>query len=326
MVSPPLPLVLGCCFTAVLLTVLLAGGLGRPRRPEWAARIDRYRVDAETAAPGEGEPPVRNPLLRAALALSRRSLGSGDLERRLARDLDRAGVLLRPHEWTLLRAAIGAVVAATLAFALGDPVAGVPVGAVVTWLATRAYLRGRADRRMTAFADQLPDALQLVAGSLRSGFSVAQSVERLAALELRPIGPEMARAVAQTRLGVSTEDALRSVADRMDCRDLEWVVMAMRIQREVGGNLAEVVETTVETMRDRSRLRRQIRALSAEGRFSAYILVALPIGTSAVLMVVRPAYMRPLFTTTPGRAMVLVAALLVGAGWLWMRQTIKVEP
>ncbi|SEG05443.1 tight adherence protein B [Thermomonospora echinospora] len=319
----PLAAVLGVCFVAIMVLVLLAGG-GRRSGPEWAARIERYRLRARPS-PEQAASRARNPLLRWALDLSERSVGSGELEQRLARDLDRAGILLRPHEWTLLRAAVALGSAVVLSLVLGNPLLGLLVGSLLAWAATRIYLRGRGDRRLTAFADQLPDALQLVAGSLRSGFSVAQSIERLAGLQLQPLGSEMARAVAQTRLGVSTEDALRSVADRMNCRDLHWVVLAIQVQREVGGNLAEVIETTVETMRERTRLRRQIRALSAEGRFSAYILIALPIATSALLMVLRPSYMRPLYTTTPGLAMSLVATLLIVAGWLWMRQTVKVE-
>lgn len=323
----PLPAVLGVCFAAILLLILVVGGLGRKEPPEWAVRIERYRLRARPspAEPDAEESRARNPLMRGALTLSMKITGSGRLAQRLAQDLDRAGILLRPHEWTLLRIVIGAGVAAVLTLLMGNLPLAVLLASAITWAVTRIYLRGRAERRLTAFADQLPDALQLVAGSLRSGFSVAQSVERLAGLELQPMGQEMARAVAQTRLGVSTEDALRSVADRMNCRDLHWVVLAIQIQREVGGNLSEVIETTAETMRERTRLRRQIRTLSAEGRLSAYILIALPFFTAGMLTAIRPSYMRPLYTTPLGAVLIAVAVLLTGIGWLWLRKTIKVE-
>jgi tight adherence protein B len=135
----------------------------------------------------------------------------------------------------------------------------------------------------------------------------------------------MARALAQTRLGISIEEALDTVADRMECQDLHWVVLAIRIQREVGGNLADVIDTTVETMRERTRLRGHIRALSAEGRLSAYVLIALPIVTSAVLFVIRPQYMRPLYTQPLGILMLIGGTTAVTIGAFWINRLIKVE-
>jgi tight adherence protein B len=319
-----LPMVLALSFAAVFALALMLGSLrGRPDGPDWAARIERYRVggfsrtaDRETAA---------NPLLRGALELSRRFTGSGDLAQRMAGDLERAGIALRPHEWTLIRLAIGVVVVGLLSLLPGSPLLSILLGAALTWLATRTYVRAKAARRLRAFADQLPDALHLVAGSLRSGFSIAQSLERLAQQQVQPLGAEMARAVAQTRLGVSHEEALESVAERMRCRDLHWVVLAIQIQREVGGNLAQVIETTVETMRERTRLRRHVRALSAEGRFSAYIIIAMPFVAIAALTLMRPEYLRPLFGTPAGMAMLVLAGVMITVGWLWIRQVIKVE-
>jgi tight adherence protein B len=120
------------------------------------------------------------------------------------------------------------------------------------------------------------------------------------------------------RLGADLIDALDRVADRMRCEDLRWVVMAIRISREVGGNLAEVLDNTVETMRERARLRGQVRVLTAEGRLSARILIGLPIFVGAVFVLIRPAYVRPLFHTTTGLIMfgIGVVELILGAVWL----------
>jgi Flp pilus assembly protein TadB len=183
----------------------------------------------------------------------------------------------------------------------------------------------RIARRRAAFGEQLPDLLQLVAGSLQSGFSLAQALDAAVREGVRPASSEFARALSQTRIGVELTAALERVADRMDSTDLRWTVMAIRIQRQVGGHLAEVLNTTVDTMRARSQLRRHVKALSAEGRLSAYILVALPVLIGGWLFISSPAYMRPLYTTPIGMAMLGAAVVLVGAGALWMRKVIKVE-
>lgn len=311
---------LGVCFVAVMLLVLvLAGLVRRSAGPEWARRIDRYSVrGARPDADGGRRAP------RGLRALGERLVRPAGGEERVARDLDRAGLPLRPHEWVLLRVAIAATLAAVALPSAGTP-AGAAVAAAGGWLATRAFLSARIRRRLTAFGDQLPDALQLVAGSLRAGFTVAQAIDRLARQDLRPLSGEMARAVAATRIGASVEDALDTAAARMDCPDLSWVVMAIRIQREVGGNLADVIETTVETMRERTRLRRHVRALSAEGRLTAYILIALPIVLGAFMLLVRPAYMRPLFTQPLGVLMLVSGAASLVIGWIWMSRIVKVE-
>ena len=136
---------------------------------------------------------------------------------------------------------------------------------------------------------------------------------------------EFSRALAETRIGVDLEDGLTHVADRMHCEDLRWVVMATRIQREVGGNLAEVLTNTVDTMRERAQTRRHVRALSAEGRLSGYIIVSLPIALGAWLTLSKPEYMSPLFTTPIGVMMVAACVGLIIVGAFWIRVLIKVE-
>jgi tight adherence protein B len=140
-----------------------------------------------------------------------------------------------------------------------------------------------------------------------------------------PIASELNRALTESRLGVVLEDALDKVAERMDSLDFARVVMAIRIQREVGGNLAEVLQTTVATMRERAAMRRQVRALSAEGRLSAYILISLPILMFCWLFLTRRAYVSLLWTTTLGLIMSVGAIIAVVIGWFWMRKVAQVE-
>jgi tight adherence protein B len=188
-----------------------------------------------------------------------------------------------------------------------------------TWLS----IKGR--RRLRAFDEHLPSALQLVASSLRSGFSLPQALDGVVHEGVEPIAGELNRALGEARLGMALEDALDAIGDRMASTDFSWVVMAIRIQREVGGNLAEILLNTAGVMRERARLRRQVKALSAEGRLSAYILIALPVLMALYMFTLRRSYIHPLYTTGLGIGMLLFAVFLVVMGVFWMRKLVTVR-
>ena len=152
-----------------------------------------------------------------------------------------------------------------------------------------------------------------------------QAVDTVVREGQQPMSGELNRALIETRLGVPMEDALEGVAARMHSEDFAWVVMAIRIQREVGGNLAEVLTTVAATLRERERLRRQVQVLSAEGRLSAWILGLLPIVFAVYLVLVRPEYICLLVTEPLGWVMIIVGVILLIAGVLWLRKAIKVE-
>jgi tight adherence protein B len=185
-------------------------------------------------------------------------------------------------------------------------------------------LRFQAGRRMRAFEAQLPDALQLLAGTLRAGFSITQAVTSVADDLEEPIGKELRRSVAEMQLGRSLEDSLDGVAERLDSTDFRWAVLAIRIQREVGGNLAELLATVAETMIQRQRLLRDVRAMTAEGRMSAMVLGALPLGMIGFLAVSNPGYLRPL-TYGVGLIIALASAVMMLGGFIWMNKIIKIE-
>jgi tight adherence protein B len=140
-----------------------------------------------------------------------------------------------------------------------------------------------------------------------------------------PMSTELNRALVEARLGVPIEDALDGVADRMASKDFAWVIMAIRIQRQVGGNLAELLTTVAATLRERERLRRQVHALSAEGRLSAWILGALPIGFALYLIVARGSYLQPLWSDPLGWSLLLLGAVLMVGGAMWLRKVVRVE-
>ncbi len=198
---------------------------------------------------------------------------------------------------------------------------GLTAGVFAPW----AYLSYKAGQRRKAFMSALPDTLQLMAGSLSAGYSMPQAVDTVVREGRPPISTEFNRALVETRLGVELEDALDGIAERMGSVDFVWVVMAIRIQREVGGNLAEVLTTVAATLRERERLRRQVQVLSAEGRLSAWILGLLPVAFALYLVVVRPSYLEPLVGNVIGWIIIGTGVLLLLVGGLWLRKVVKVE-
>ncbi|NJC73587.1 VWA domain-containing protein [Planosporangium thailandense] len=265
-----------------------------------------------------------NPVLRAALEVSEQAIARRGNLARIEADLDRAGLDLRPAEWILLRAGVAAIGGVLLALLL-PWLLGLLLGVVVGWLATGVYRRLRASRRASRFNEELPDALQLVVSALRSGFSFPQAIGALVSEGDEAVAGEFGRALAETRLGGDLEDALLRTAERTASADLAWLVMAIRVQREVGGTLSEVLETAVETMRERGRLRRHVRALSAEGRLSAWVLIAMPVLLAAFMFTTRREYLRPLYTTPIGLTMLFVAVVMMALGTFWITRVVKVE-
>jgi Flp pilus assembly protein TadB/Mg-chelatase subunit ChlD len=319
-------LVLALTFCGLLSVLLLA--FWRPNRTRTVsdriAAMQRYRLLGASETE-EKEVSRDSVLTRTALAAVDRVVRARGMRDRVNASLERAGVRMRPQEWVLLLISIGVVLTTALVFLTGSLLLAVPIGAVLTWLGGRLYLTVKSGRRAAAFAEQLPDVLQIVASSLRSGFTLSQALDSVVREGTEPASSEFARALTEARLGADLEDALDAVAERMRCRDLSWVVEAVRISREVGCNLAEVLLTTVSTMRERAQMRRQVRTLSAEGRLSAWILVCLPIMIGGWLLLVRRDYLRPLYSTPIGIGMLVGACLLVGVGALWMSRLVKVE-
>lgn len=316
-------LLAGLTFVVVLmlLLVLFSPGGGDARGRRVLDQIARYG-EHRSAQP---EKAADNPFARTAVTLTERVLRSRGWEEKLTERLDLASIRLKPGEWTLLRVCACVVVAALLILMGVGVVVGVALGVVLGWAGAWAVVSFRISRRRAAFAEQLPDVLQLVGGSLQSGFSLAQSLDAVVREDTQPAAGEFSRALAETRIGAVLEDALDRVAVRMASDDLHWVVMAIRIQREVGGNLAEILLTTVTTMRERAQSRRQVRALSAEGRLSAYILLALPVAIGGFFYITNPEYMEPLHTTAIGIAMLVGSAISMAVGSFWMSRLVKVE-
>lgn len=309
----------------VLFLVVLAPSTWRASVSERrSADLQRYGLTGVTH-PGPTAIATPSAVSAATLAWAERRMENRQVQGSWQTLLERAAMPLKPHEWLLIR--LGAVALAIVVGIVLLPwwLLTAPVLGLVTWLLTGLFLKLKATRRARRFADELPDVLQLVAGSLSSGFSFAQAVDNAATDGQDPIAGELSRALAESRLGVQLEDSLEHVATRMDSTDLSWTVMAVRISREVGGNLADVLLSTAETMRERGRVRRQVKALSAEGRLSAIILILLPLAIAGWMAVVRPEYLAPLVTHPLGIAMTVFAVLSMTFGAWWMSRLVKLE-
>ncbi len=254
---------------------------------------------------------------RAERALDRRGSANG-----LAAALERAGITLRPGEVLVLMLS-----AAVTVLALGAVIVGPLVGvllAVATLGAFRVILTVRTRQRTAAFAEQLEDVLQLLAGSLRSGYGLLQSVDTVAREMPSPSSDEFGRIVIEARLGRDLTDALLALADRVDNQDLEWVVQAIDIHREIGGDLAQVLDSVGSTIRDRNRVARQVKALSAEGRISAYILIGLPFFLAGALAIMNPEYIGELTRGPVGWIMIGISVGLMAIGVAWIRRLVTV--
>jgi tight adherence protein B len=290
--------------------------------------MNRYRVvgalGAETAVQpvSAGGSAEYSPLAQATLSMVDKAVRARGQRARVVEELDRAGLRMRPEEWIVLQ--VVAVVVGAVVFGLLLGIVGVFVGALLGWLGMRVFVRTKIRRRADKFADQLPDTLQLIAGALRTGFSLNQALTGVVREGTEPTASEFARALAEVRLGSELEDALDGTADRMRCDDLHWVVLAVRISREVGGNLAEVVSTTMRTMRQRAELRGQVRVLSSEGRVSARILTALPFFVAGALFLLNRSYLAPLGHGA-GIAMIAIGSVLLALGSFWLSRIVKIK-
>ncbi|WP_336649829.1 type II secretion system F family protein [Kocuria rosea] len=244
--------------------------------------------------------------------------------RRIAAALENAGIRASPADFLVLVAA-----GAAAATAVGTIVGGVLLGVLfllVAPMVAKVAVGFLTARRKRAFADQLDDTLQLFAGSLRAGHSLLRAVDAVARESQSPTSEELTRVVNETRLGMDLDTSLDLTAQRMESEDFSWVAQAIGIHREVGGDLAEVLDRVAGTIRERNQIRRQVKTLSAEGKMSAYILMSLPVLIAAVLSLIAPEYISQFLTSGIfGYAMIVVALLMFAIGGFWMSRIVKIQ-
>ena len=313
----------------VLLLLLGAMGvLGGSKKETVEDRVSVYTQKGARALgkKQQAQAQATGGMTAQAVGVAQKALESNSgLATKLGQKLDAAGMNMNAAEWLLTHIAV-AFLGGLVALLLGSgnilfALVGLVLGAIGPWL----YLSLKRSRRTKRFKAQLADTLQLMSGALSAGLSLAQAVDTVVREGSDPIAGEFRRALMEARLGVEIETALEGIAERMESKDFEWVVMAIRIQREVGGNLSELLTTVAATIREREYLERQVLALSAEGRLSVWILGGLPPAFLVYLMLTNPTYLEPLVSTPLGWIMLGGMVVMLVVGIVWMKKLVKVE-
>lgn len=320
-------LLIGALAFALGLAGVLAFALGGGRSKSLTdQRLNNYFAMGGGAANAKGSrthgPKAQTSLKEAAVDLAGQMV-RGDFEDRLTKRLAGAGNSLKPAEWLILHAAI-ALGAAFVGLILKGGALMVIMfiaGAFLPWW----WLKRKHSKRLAAFNAQLAETLTLMGGGLSAGLSLPQAVDTVVREGHQPMAGELGRALVEQRLGIPIEETLDNVAERMESEDFGWVVMAIRIQREVGGNLAELLNTVSDTLRDREYLRRQVRVLSAEGRFSGYVLTGLPIALFCYMLVVKRDFIEPMITTSTGYLLLAIAGFMLSMGGFVMSRLTKIK-
>jgi tight adherence protein B len=315
----------------IILMALLATGMAAVALTSIFGSRDETiddRLERYVAADAEGEmvaaTHVENSIVQRAVDITSNIAQRAGTLTKVEQLLEQANLPLRPAEALFFYCA-GVVLVGFMAL-ITAPSLPVGIMAVAILAATPlVVLNQLKKRRLKAFEAQLPDTLNLLAGSLRAGYSFLQGVEAVSQETSDPMARELRRVIAEARLGKPLEEALQDVAVRMQSLDFDWAVMAIRIQREVGGNLAELLSTVADTMVQRSRIRGEVKTLTAEGRLSAVIMGLLPLGLGGFMFVSSPDYIGTLFHSMAGWAMVIGSAVSGLIGFAWLQKIIKIE-
>lgn len=314
----------GTVFVAASLLAYAVIRLVAREAPVLDSALRLYDAEQHSEGTGSGTTVAETRLVQHAVKAVERLAERRGMLTRVEGLLAGADLPFRPGEALFFSlAAVGLLASAAVVLA-PSPLVGVLLAAVVAVLPV-AVLKHMANRRRKKFVKQLPGTLQLLSGSLRAGYSLMQGVEAVSHEVEDPMGRELRRVTVESRLGRPLEEALDDAADRLASTDFSWAVMAIRIQREVGGNLSELLQTVAATMTERTRLKREVDALTAEGKISAIVLGLLPVGLGGALYVLNRPYITLLFSEFIGQIMLAGATVLALAGFAWMKKIIKIR-
>jgi len=306
---------------AGLAVLLLFIGFSRARRSGdelIEERLDRYAVREEPEEEKKGKK-RRSAMDGLEDAMVKRGLAAN-----LRIDLARADLKLRTSEFLTINLVSVFVFFLLGRLLFGSALMGLIFG-VIGFFAPRIYMRMRQSRRLNAFNDQLGDTITLLANSLRSGFSIVQSMETVAQQLPNPIAGEFHRVTQEIGLGLHYEEALNNMLRRMPSDDLDLMITAINIQSKVGGNLAEILDTIGHTIRERVRIKGEIRVLTAQQMISGYVLTALPIILGLVLYLINTEYIGRLFNDPCGWIMIGVSLTMIGMGFMIIRKIVNIE-
>ena len=303
-----------------LLLIVLFGGGRNTRDTAIAGRLSSYGQTGKKASGIFG----RFGFMRRAAASADEMVAKRGNTTAVENALEQANIPIRPGEAVMAVFGIALIVGLITGLATKSFIFAAVAGVVVVVFAS-LYVSHVASKQKKKFDMQLPDTLNLLSTSLRAGYSVMQAIEAAAQEAPEPTRREFGRAMTEIRLGRPLIDALNDIALRMESKDFEWAVIAIAIQREVGGNLAEVLQSTAETMMHRNRFRREVKALTAEGRISAWIMALMPVAVVGAIWVLNPGYITPLWSTSMGIVLSIVGVGLMGIGIFWMMKIVNID-
>ena len=322
-------LILGCAFLA---TVFLVIGM---HRLVFASRLSvLQRLEANTAdhpvdaqLMGTGELPRGKGFKRSLLnfmGMLGRAFPQWANRQAIQQKLNQAAVLMRAEEFIGVSFFSVAVVFLFFLLALNQLLLAIPF-AVLAYFIPGFLVNRKKDKRMEALTNQLPEALDIISSGLRAGFSFPQAMAVVSREMQPPIKDEFYRVIWENRMGKTLEQALQNMEERTDCEDLDLFINALLIQKQVGGNLAEVLNNISHTIRDRVRIMGEIKTLTTQGKMSALIIILLPIGIALFLLVVNPEYILLLVQELVGQIMLATSVVLMIIGTLLIRKIVDID-
>jgi tight adherence protein B len=333
------PLVLGVAGVAALAILLIAVGVASSGSSGISDRLERYASGQDgTKAATAGSGPISDLIAQSqALANLNRVVEGRDFGANLARDLARADLKLKPSEFLAIWA--GSIVGVPVLMfifsffmkALGSPLI-LLVGVLIGFFLPRFWLGRRKGGRLNAFNKQLPDTITLIANALRAGSSFLQAIELVVRESRPPVSTEFGRVIREVNLGLPFDQALENMVRRVRSDDLELMATAISIQHQVGGNLAEILDSIAYTIRERVRIKGEIRTLTAQQRLSGYVVGFLPIALAGFLFVAAPGFMEPMFLNPPavlglpaGVVILIFGGFMMFIGFMLIRKIVDIE-
>jgi tight adherence protein B len=308
------------------LFVLLAMALLLSARPSviLSKRIAPYTDQKKRAElESDASDPTRISILHQLFISTERIIGSMNFWKKLSATLEQADLPLRTAELFYIQMGAALFMGVITSVVLGKrglyALVAVAIGGVIPVL----FVRMKAKKRLGLFENQLPETLITMAASLKAGHAFNQAVQSAVQEGAEPTAKEFSRVVAEIQLGAPSEQALQAMADRMNSYNFGFVVMAVNIQRTVGGSLADILDTVSDTVRQRQQFSKKVKALTAQGRMSAYVLVAMPFLMGLAIFALNPSYMSVLFTTAIGKIMIVGSLIMMAIGSVIIRKIVS---
>jgi len=286
-------------------------------------RIAPY-TDAKKRAKAELEDgdPAKIPMLTQLFISTERIVGSMNWWQRSSASLEQADLPLRTAELFYIQIGAGLVLGAFAALVLGHPGILALIALAIGFVIPVFFVRFKAKQRLSRFEHQLPETLITMAASLKAGHAFNQSIQSAVNEGAEPSAKEFSRVLAETQLGMPSELALEAMAKRMNSYNFGFVVMSVNIQRTVGGSLADILDMVADTVRQRQQFEKKVKALTAQGRMSAYVLLAMPFLMALAIFAINPKYMQILWTDPLGRVMIAVGLVSMAFGSLIIRKIV----